>query len=111
MRWLMLVLLVLGTVLTFTAKSTGVLSAGLVMGIVGFFGLVFAFAADRVSSSARPETSMLAPEDLAAMRARQSGAKPRPVAAAPAKPAPLAPVRPVVASPKAPPPPAGGAAS
>ena len=109
MRWLLLVLTVVGFTLTFMAKGPLLLAVGLVLGFIGFFGFIIALAADRVSASTRPETAMLGAEDLAAMRARQSGARPHPVATRPANPAPVAPVRPV-AAPK-PPPPANGAAS
>ena len=115
MRWLLLALTIAGFTLTFMAKGTGVLALGLLMSFVGFFGFIFALAADRVSSAARPETSMLDAGDLAAMRARQAGARPRPVATPPAHPAhpaaaaPGTPVRPTVVP--MPPPPASGAGS
>lgn len=83
LRWIMLALAIVGIVLTFTAKSMGVLVLGLVLDVVGVLGVVFSLAADRVSASARPESTMLGPEDLAAMRARRAGAAPRPVPNAP----------------------------
>jgi hypothetical protein len=87
MRWLMLGLTILGFALSFVAKGPGLLAIGLLLGFVGLFGLVFSIAADRVSASARPESAMLTPEDLAAMRARRNaGTKgvppPRPAQAA-----------------------------
>jgi len=106
MRWLLLLATIAGFVLTFIAKGPGLLALGLVLGFIGFFGLIFSLAADRVSASSRPETAMLGAEDLAAMRARQSGARPRPVATPPAAAAP----RQATATPK-PPPPANGSAS
>ena len=72
MRWLMLGLTLFGFALSFVAKSPAVLGIGIVLGFVGLFGLVFSMAADRVSASARPESAMLGPEDLAAMRARRA---------------------------------------
>jgi hypothetical protein len=108
MRWLLLAITIAGFTLTFMAKGPGLLALGLVLGFVGFFGFIFALAADRVSAAARPETSMLGAEDLAAMRARQSGARPRAVATPPAKPAAATPVRPAAANPR---PPANGSAS
>jgi hypothetical protein len=69
-RWIMLGVTILGVALVFTTKSTGVLALGLLLGIVGFFGFVFALAADRVSASARPESSMAAVDDLVALRKR-----------------------------------------
>ena len=109
MRWLLLILTVVGFTLTFMAKGLALLAVGLVLGFVGFFGFIIALAADRVSASTRPETAMLGAEDLAAMRARQTGARPPPVAMRSTRPAPVAPMRPAVA-PK-PPPPSNGAAS
>jgi hypothetical protein len=69
-RWIMLGLTILGVALVFSTKSAGLLSLGLLCSIVGFFGFVFVLAADRVSASARPETSMAAADDLAALRKR-----------------------------------------
>jgi hypothetical protein len=112
MRWLLLVFTIVGFTLTFMAKGPVLLGIGLVLGFVGFFGFIFALAADRVSAAARPETSMLGAEDLAAMRARQTGARPRPIAAAPARPAAVAPAAPPrQADPAKPPASANGAVS
>ena len=74
MRWLMLGLTILGFALAFIARTPGVLGIGLLLGFVGLFGLVFSIAADRVASSARPDTAMLSTEDLAALRARREAA-------------------------------------
>jgi hypothetical protein len=83
-RWLMLGLTTLGLVVVFTTKSPGWLGTGLLFGIVGFFGFVLALAADRVSASARPESSMAAVDDLAALRKRTTVPSSRQPAAAPA---------------------------
>ena len=80
MRWLMLGLTLFGFALSFVTKSAALLGIGIVLGFVGLFGLVFSMAADRVSASARPESAMLGPEDLAAMRARRAAAS-KPTAA------------------------------
>lgn len=82
LRWLMLALVVVGLVLTFTAKGPGLLGLGLLVGFIGLFGTVFSIAAERVSASARPDTAMATPEDLAALRARRP-----PVRAVPSAPA------------------------
>jgi hypothetical protein len=74
MRWIMLGLTILGFAMTFLAKTPGVLAIGLVLGFVGLFGMVFSIAADRIASGARPDTAMLATEDLAALRARREAA-------------------------------------
>jgi hypothetical protein len=81
-RLLLLFLTIIGLVLMFTAKSAGLLGLGLLLGIVGFFGLVLALAAARVSASARPETSMASVEDIAAFRKRPTPTRP-PVATPP----------------------------
>ena len=51
MRWFMLGLTILGFALTFTRQGPGLLAFGLLFGFVGFFGLVFSLAADRVSAT------------------------------------------------------------
>jgi hypothetical protein len=80
-RLFMLALTILGFALTFLAKGPGLLALGLLFGFVGLFGLVFAIAAARVSASARPESLMAVPEDLAALRARRAASvRPMPVA-------------------------------
>ncbi len=84
MRWIMLGLTVLGFAMAFIARTPGFLAFGLVLGFVGLFGAVFSIAADRVASSARPDTAMLTTEDLAALRARrEAAAKARTPAAGP----------------------------
>ena len=88
MRWLMLALTLLGFALAFAAKSPGLLGFGILLGFVGLFGLVFGMAADRVSASARPDSAMLGPDELATQRARRTAAKPTTAAPTPpAKPA------------------------
>ncbi|HKE46495.1 MAG TPA: hypothetical protein VKB52_00400, partial [Rhodanobacteraceae bacterium] len=69
-RWIMLGLTVFGFALAYAARHPGLVWFGVILGFVGLFGLVFGMAADRVSASARPESTMLGPDDLAAMRRR-----------------------------------------
>ena len=69
-RLLWLVLALVGFVLAFMAKSAILLGVGLLLGIIGFAGLVLAMASSRVSASARPETSMASVDDLGALRNR-----------------------------------------
>lgn len=71
-RWIMLGLTVFGFAISYIARHPGLLWFGLLLGFVGLFGMVFSIAADRVSASARPETAMLGPDDLAAIRRRRS---------------------------------------
>ena len=69
-RWIMIALVVIGTVFAFVTKSPGVLGFSLLLVLIGLFGVVMSIAADRVSSNTRPETAMLQPEVLAAIRER-----------------------------------------
>lgn len=83
-RWIMLGLTILGFTIVFTTRSPGLLGLGILVGLVGFVGFVFALAADRVSASARPEATMASVDDIHAMR-RRTPARPV-VAAKPAAP-------------------------
>jgi hypothetical protein len=76
-RLLLLLMTLAGSVLVFTAKSSGLLGLGLLLGIVGFFGLVLAMAAARVSASARPEASMASVEEISALRKRTPSTRQR----------------------------------
>lgn len=69
-RWIMIALLVLGLAMAFLTHSPGVLGLGLLLATIGAFGTVLSIAAARVESRSRPETAMLQPEVIAAMRER-----------------------------------------
>lgn len=101
-RWIMLGQTILGFAIVFTTRSSGLLGLGLLLGLVGFIGFVFALAADRVSASARPEATIASVDDIHAMRGRRP-VRPRP----PTQPTPAAP--PVEPAPRSEP--HGGAAS
>lgn len=81
-RWIMLGLTILGFTIVFTTKSPGLLGLGILLGLVGFIGFVFALAADRISASARPEANMATVDDINAMR-RRMPPPPRPAAPTP----------------------------
>lgn len=74
MRWLMIALTMIGLVMAMLTKSPGILGLALLMALVGMFGTVFSLAAARVSANARPDTSMLPPEALKAIRERRQTA-------------------------------------
>ena len=77
-RWITLALTILGFAIAFTTKSPGLLGLGLLLGLVGLFGFVFALAAARISANARSEASMASAEDLRALhRAPPPGAPKR----------------------------------
>lgn len=67
-RWIMISLTLIGLITAIVTRSPGVLGLALLICFVGAFGTVFSIAAERVSSNARPDASMLPPEALAAIR-------------------------------------------
>jgi hypothetical protein len=77
-RWLLLVVTLLGFGLVFIAKSPALLGFGLLLGVCGFVGFVFALAAERISANARPEASMVSGEDFSALKRRPPAPAPRP---------------------------------
>lgn len=86
-RWIMLGLTILGFAIVFTTRSPGLLGLGMLLGLAGFIGFVFALAADRVSASARPEATIASVDDIHAMR-RRTPVRPAASAAPPVEPAP-----------------------
>lgn len=74
-RWIMLVLAVLGLALVFTTKSPAVLGLALLSSLVGAIGFIFSLAADRVASTARPDTAMASIDELAALGKRHGAAR------------------------------------
>lgn len=69
-RWIMIAMTVIGVAMAFATKSPAVLGIALLLGFIGLFGIVMSIAADRISSGTRPETAMLQPEVIAAIRER-----------------------------------------
>ena len=69
-RWIMIALALIGLVMAFLTRSPGVLGFSLLLVLIGLFGLVMSVAADRISANTRPETAMLQPDVLAAIRER-----------------------------------------
>lgn len=84
-RWIMLGLTILGFAIVFTTRSSGLLLLGILLGLGGFIGFVFALAADRVSARARPEATMASVDDLHALR-RRIPARSTPTAPQPPRP-------------------------
>ncbi|HUD43712.1 MAG TPA: hypothetical protein VMR06_17130 [Dokdonella sp.] len=82
-RWIMFGLIVLGIGVSLTTHRPGILGLGILSTTIGLFGLVFSIAAERVAARARPDSAMLGPEALAAIRER---AQARRAAAPPPKP-------------------------
>lgn len=73
----MLALAAFGFVLACLAQGPGPLGLGLLLGLIGLVGMVVSIAAGRVSSQRRPDTAMLPPEALAAIRQRAAAQRER----------------------------------
>jgi hypothetical protein len=69
MRWIWLLLAVSGFALAFATHSPGLMGLGLTLGFVFVLIAFFAFAAERVSANARPDSALLTDKDIAALRA------------------------------------------
>jgi hypothetical protein len=68
MRWIFLLLAIIGFSLAFAAKTAGLMGLGFLVGLVGLFGSFFGFAAARIASIARPDTVLLTDKDASALR-------------------------------------------
>ena len=69
MRWVWLLVAMFGFAVVFSAKTPGALGLGLIVGLVGLFGALLGFAAERIASSAKPEVALLTDKDITALRA------------------------------------------
>lgn len=74
-RWILLGSSIFGFALVLVAKSVSLLALGLVLGVVGMIGFVFALAAARIASGSRPDAAMASPEDLATLGKRPAAAR------------------------------------
>lgn len=70
MRWIPISMILVGFTVAFLTRSPGILGLGLVIGFIGTFGLVISIAGSRISANARPDTTMLQGDVLAAIRER-----------------------------------------
>ena len=69
MRWILVVVAILGLGFGLSAKTPGVMALGLLLGFGCMFASVFAFAAARIASTARPDAALLTDKDVNALRA------------------------------------------
>ncbi|MBS0487679.1 MAG: hypothetical protein JSS13_10075 [Proteobacteria bacterium] len=69
MRWVLLLLAVLGFGLGFSAKAPGLMGVGFVLGFVFLIAAFFAFAAERVAETSRPDSVLLTDKDINTLRA------------------------------------------
>jgi hypothetical protein len=67
MRWIFLLLAVIGFSLAFATKSTGLMEIGFVVGFVSLFAAFLGFAAARIASTSRPDAIILS--DVSKLRA------------------------------------------
>jgi len=83
MRWIWLIISVVGFGLAWVAKTPGLLGFGLIMGLVGITMAVLAIAADRIQAGARPESMMMSPGELNQLRNHNPAPRPQRPAAQP----------------------------
>ena len=72
MRYVWLLLMIASMVFSWITQHPGLLALGLFVAFVSGLFAVFGFAAARIESTARPDSALLTPEVLAAVRARAS---------------------------------------
>jgi hypothetical protein len=82
MRWIWLLVSMLGFGIAFSTRSPGLLGIGLVVGIVALFVTVMSMAAEKINSTARSDSAMLGDKEIAALRASMQKAKAEKEAAA-----------------------------
>jgi hypothetical protein len=69
MRWVLLLLALVGFALGFSSRSPGSMGLGLVLGFAFLVAAFFAFAAARVAENSRPDSALLTDKDIATLRA------------------------------------------
>jgi hypothetical protein len=69
MRWILLLLALIGFTTAFSTKSPGLMGIGLFVGFICLVGGFFAFAAARISDAARPDAAMLTDQDINVLKA------------------------------------------
>lgn len=69
-RWIMIALTVLGLCVAYVTPSSGVLGLALLVAFIGAFGTIMSIASARIAERTRPDTTMLQPDVIAAIRAR-----------------------------------------
>jgi predicted lipid-binding transport protein (Tim44 family) len=75
MRWLLLLIAVVGFAVAFTSGSPGLLALGLLIGLAALFGFTLAMAAARIAETAQPAANLIADAEVSAMRARANQKK------------------------------------
>jgi hypothetical protein len=91
MRFVWLLVMVASLLFAFMTRHPGVLAVCLFVGFVSGLCAVFSFAAARIESTSRPDSALLTPEVLAAVRARAAAQQQQRGPAAPPQALPPAP--------------------
>jgi hypothetical protein len=86
MRWLLLLISLAGFSYAYVTKSPELLGFSLLAGFGGLIGAFFAFAAERVAATARPDAALLTDKDISALRASVNAKKAAGAARPPAPP-------------------------
>ena len=70
MRWILLIVAIVGFAIAFTTKSPAVLGIALVGAIICSLAFVLALAAERISSNAQPESMLIIDPEVTTLRTR-----------------------------------------
>ena len=76
MRWVLLLVALGFFALAFSTKSAGLMGICLVLGLGTLVGAFVAFAAERIASTSRPDSTLLTDRDISAVRASMRKAAP-----------------------------------
>ena len=100
MRFVWLLLMIASIAFAIMTRSPGMLALSLFVAFVSGLCAVFTFAAARIESTSRPDSALLTPEVLAAVRARGAQQRAATAAAASVQPQALPPTRPPAPPPR-----------
>ncbi len=75
MRWLWLLIAVLGFAVPFTSHSPGLIAIGLFAGLTSLLAFALSMAAARIAETAQPVANLFADAEVSAMRARANQKK------------------------------------
>lgn len=85
MRWILLLVAFGAFALAYSTKSPAMMGFCLVLGIALLFAALFAFAAEKIAATSRPDSVLLTDKDITAlrksMRKPEANAPPTPPAA------------------------------
>lgn len=76
MRWVLLVVAIVGFAVAFTAGSPGPMGLGFALGCIGLLGFGLTLAAARIAQNAQSETVLFIDPEISALRAKANLARP-----------------------------------